>query len=93
MNFGRQSGLCRAGCQAQDFATGAFGHDFERTAADLAVGRKALTGEAGIHRQAKRLAAKRALDVREFFHAGKLTATGQNATAGHSHGKHHGGIS
>jgi len=53
--------------------------DFNRAATDLAIRGEALAGEARDNRHRKRLAAERALEVREFFHAGNLTGRGQSA--------------
>jgi hypothetical protein len=64
---------------AQNFARRTLGHDLERTAAHLAIRREALAGHARVDRRRKRLAAERALDGREFFHAANLTARGQSA--------------
>ena len=66
---------------AQNLARLAFGHDLERTAAHLAIRREALAGHARVNRRRKRLAAERALDGREFFHAGNLNKSRQSATA------------
>jgi len=66
-------------CHADAFAGFTFGDDLERTAANLAVRCELLAGEARVNRHGKRLAAERALDVGEFFHAGKLAAAAQSA--------------
>jgi hypothetical protein len=47
--------------QAQNFAGLAFGDDFERAAADFAVGGEALGGNSGVDHDAEGLAAERAL--------------------------------
>ena len=54
--------------EAQDFAGIAFGGDFEGAAADFAICREALRGDAGIDGQLKGLAAERALDGFGDFH-------------------------
>jgi len=75
----RWLGLFGSRRQGHDFARFAFGHNLERTATDLAIGRKPLAGDAGINRHRRRLAAERALDVREFFHPANLVAPDENA--------------
>ena len=57
------SGLA-SGHQAQHFARLAFGDDFERPAADLAIRSETLRRNAGVDDQLKSLAAERALNVR-----------------------------
>jgi hypothetical protein len=53
---------------AQHLAGFALGKDFEWSAADLAIGGKALRWDAGIDHQLKALAAERALDGLVDFH-------------------------
>jgi hypothetical protein len=53
--------------------------DFNRAAADFAIRREPLAGNARVHHHFKRLAAEGALEVCKFFHAGNLTARGQSA--------------
>jgi hypothetical protein len=56
--------------RAQNLAGFTFGLDFERAAADLAIHYETLAGDACVNGHFKRLAAERASNVREFFHAG-----------------------
>ena len=44
--------------KADDFARFAFGDDFKRAAADFAIGREPLAGDAGVNGQLERLAAE-----------------------------------
>src|SRR5215831_15818212 len=54
--------------QAQNFPRLALGGDFERTAADLAIHRKALRRDAGVHGNLKGLAAEWTLNGFGNFH-------------------------
>ena len=65
--------------EIQYFSTFTFRVDFNRAATDLAIRREVLAGEARVNRHRKRLAAERALEVREFFLAGNLTGLRQSA--------------
>jgi len=65
---------------AQNFARCALGNDLERAAADFTIRREPLAGDARVNGRFKCLAAERALDFGEFFHAGNLAACGQSAT-------------
>ena len=58
--------------QAEDFTRLAFGNDLEGTAANLAIGRESLGGDAGVHRDFKSLSAIRTLDRFRNFHAPSL---------------------
>jgi hypothetical protein len=78
---GRSGCSTGGGFEAQDFTGGAFGGDLERPAADFAIRREPLPGEARINDHFKSLAAEWTLDVGEFFHAGNLTRLGQSATS------------
>jgi hypothetical protein len=75
----RWLGLFGSRRQGHDFTRFAFGHHLERTATDLAIGRKPLAGDARVNRHRRRLAAERALDVRKFFHPANLVAPDENA--------------
>jgi hypothetical protein len=75
----RWLGLFSSRRQGHDFTRFAFGHNLERTATDLAIGRKPLASDAGVNRHRRRLAAEWALDVREFFHPANLVALDKNA--------------
>jgi hypothetical protein len=68
---------------AGDFAVCTFRAHFKRAAADFAIRRETLVRDRGVNRHVKRLAAERALDAGEFFHAGNLDRPRQTATAFH----------
>ena len=63
-------GLSYRCLHADNFSRFAFRRDLKWPAANFAIGRESLPGEAGVNDHLKRLAAERALDVGEFFHAG-----------------------
>jgi hypothetical protein len=71
--------LISGNLHAQNFARRAFGGNFKWPTTNFAIHREALAGHACVNRRRKRLAAERALDGREFFHAANLTARGQSA--------------
>ena len=58
----------RDGLQTQNFSRLALGGDFNRAAANLAIGRETLGGRAGVNHQFKALTAERTLDGRRDFH-------------------------
>jgi hypothetical protein len=64
-----QAALISQNVQTQNFARLAFRDDFKRTAADFAIRREPLAGDARVHDRFKRLAAKRTSDVFGNFHA------------------------
>jgi hypothetical protein len=76
---GNFSFLISRNLHAQNFARRAFGGNFKWPTTNFAIRREALAGHACVNRRRKRLAAERALDGREFFHAPNLTARGQSA--------------
>ena len=55
---------------ADDLAGRAFGHDLQRAAADFTIGGEPLVRQTRVNDHFEGLAAKRALDVGELFHAG-----------------------
>jgi hypothetical protein len=77
--FVQQSGSTSHRFEVRDFTRFAFGVDFNRAAADFAIRREPLAGDACVHHHFKRLAAEGALEVCKFFHVGNLTAPGQSA--------------
>jgi hypothetical protein len=58
--------------QPENLARLAFGEDLERPAADFAIGRKPLRGDAGVNHQVEALAAIWALDGLADFHPSNL---------------------
>jgi hypothetical protein len=64
---------------AQNLPLTTLGDDFERAAANLAIGCEPLAGQACINGHSKILAAERALNIREFFHAENLNPCLQSA--------------
>lgn len=67
--------------QRDDFARFTLGKDLERPAADFAVGREPLLGDAGVHQQFHRLAAVGTLDALGFLHGLRITGTPAGATS------------
>jgi hypothetical protein len=56
--------------QTDNLTRFAFSLNLDGPAANFAIGREPLPGEARVNDYLKRLAAERALDIGEFFHAG-----------------------
>lgn len=61
--------LTRQSFNTQNLTRFTLRHHFKWPAANLAIRRKSVAGDARIYRHRKSLAAVRALDVRIFFHA------------------------
>jgi hypothetical protein len=73
----------RRNFHTDNFAGLAFGGNFKRTAAHLAIGCEPLAGKARVNDHFAVLAAVGTLDVGKFFHARNLPAPGQSANTLH----------
>ena len=80
--LGESADLCNSSglhVQAPNFAGRAFGHNFQRTTANFAIGGEALEGNAGVHNDLEILAAKGADDGFGFFHRMNVAPNEENA--------------